>query len=456
MSGLCCVLVAGLRVFVSSTMRDLANERSEVVDRLARSNYEPVNAELIDPTGAGSWDRIQRELSTCDVFVLILGETYGWIPSDGPFAGQNKSVTELEFDEAVRLDLPVLAFFKKLGYSADRSSTDAALRDAFRDHVASWADGVFRREFDLARDLADGVARAVSTLLTERFREQIRDSQRARVGVENRPPNPPEDTSIHVPTALVDAVIAGDVVVFLGAGVSMGAGMPSALAFADRITQRIQEIRPGYETPASGTALNAVAADLEALAGRPELETTVGRMMLPPLVLLPTEAHRLSAQLFSQLITTNFDTLLEEAFKDLAEIAVVDGELVGSLPERAIIKLHGAIRSPGSLVLTDHDLVGLPRARPNLWREVLDLLRRKQILAVGTSLRDPSLVALLDEVGTDLRGWAVMYRSSEAARLRLLRWSLEPIDATADAFLSRLNSEVLARSNRDDGQTLVQ
>ena len=50
-----------LRVFLSSTMEDLENERDMVVAQLEQSNFEPVNAETILPSGATSWERISDE-----------------------------------------------------------------------------------------------------------------------------------------------------------------------------------------------------------------------------------------------------------------------------------------------------------------------------------------------------------------------------------------------------------
>src|SRR5215208_752930 len=64
--------VAGrLRVFVSSTMRDLANERDAVCRKLEAFNLEPVNAEGMLPTGQASWERLRENLVTSDLLVLI-------------------------------------------------------------------------------------------------------------------------------------------------------------------------------------------------------------------------------------------------------------------------------------------------------------------------------------------------------------------------------------------------
>ncbi len=91
---------ARLRIFISSTMEDLANERDLVADRLQSFNFEPVNAEGILPTGAKSWDRICEEIDSCHLFVLLLGERYGWVPTKGPLANEKISVTHGEYRRA--------------------------------------------------------------------------------------------------------------------------------------------------------------------------------------------------------------------------------------------------------------------------------------------------------------------------------------------------------------------
>jgi hypothetical protein len=92
-----------LRVFVSSTMRDLENERIAVVRKLTEFNFTPVNAEAMFPSGADYWTVVSTELESCDVFLLIMGSSYGLVPDSGPMSNLGKSVTELEYDKALKL-----------------------------------------------------------------------------------------------------------------------------------------------------------------------------------------------------------------------------------------------------------------------------------------------------------------------------------------------------------------
>lgn len=237
-----------LRVFISSTMLDVANERADVARKLRHFNFEPVNAEGLMPDGTGSWARIEAEIRTCDIFVLVLGESYGWIPDSGPKSEFGLSVTELEFEEARRQELPILVFIKRL---SDRAPRDDR-RDAFRKRVAAWDGGYFRAEFDLAHDLADSVGQAVVELISNTFRGRALEAHRAErawaLG-ESRL----AASEVALPDELVRAVADGSAVLLLGAGASLQAGMPSAAAFVQAMVDRLRQLDPTYEPLASGT-----------------------------------------------------------------------------------------------------------------------------------------------------------------------------------------------------------
>ncbi len=421
-----------LRVFISSTMRDLANERDAVARRLRAFNFEPVNAEGLLPDGTNSWDRLEPEILSADVFLLLLGSSYGWVPDSGPKAGEGKSVTELEFDVAREAGIPVLVFMQRLPHGV---KTDEH-RDDFRDRVGAWDGGLFRAEFDLASDLAEKVGRALVELVTEGFRRADR-----------RPaPAPSFERTVALPDALIDAVADRSAVLLLGAGASLQAGMPSAAAFVEAMIERIQEIDPGYQRRLSGTAFNAVASDFESLLGSDRLRELARQMVDPPSLGQPTEAHHAAGRLFDVVITTNYDVLLERAVqgRDTAVLAG-EGELAARPGALQLIKLHGTISEPDGMVMTEGELARLEETRPHLWAGLQALLRRRPLLSIGSSLRDPSVLRLLESCRPDLRGWAVLYDVSEVERRRLARWGLTAVPGDANSVLAALEEEVRVR-----------
>jgi glycosyltransferase involved in cell wall biosynthesis len=155
-----------LRVFVSSTMEDLANERDLVCRKLKDFNCEPVNAEALVPTGKSSWESLRDEIRSCDLFLLIVGDRYGSVPD----ASDGRSVTEMEYDEAREAEVPILPFLKRLASEAESSSADRRLASEFRRRVGAWNGGQFRQEFDLAYDLAEMVGASITEHLLEGYR----------------------------------------------------------------------------------------------------------------------------------------------------------------------------------------------------------------------------------------------------------------------------------------------
>ena len=361
-----------LRVFISSTMRDLANERDAVCQRLREFNFEPVNAEGWSPSGASSWETIAETIESCDIVILILGERYGWIPGSGPMSEKGLSVTHLEFREAKRLDITVLPFFKKLSYESDSTSDDAKRRDAFREEVAQWADGAFVGHFDLARDLAQSAANSVVRLLTSDFLKLRVKSRAASVttiisrlhaGVTGHAPRDP----LSLPQELVNAVVRNQAILFAGAGMSLAAGLPSAMAACSHLSQ---VFFPSIED-VSQLSFAQIAAAIESQYSRDALLEELAKLLNPPQGVSPTQAHVLSLELFNQVITTNWDALFEAAAAQLGDQRVIihaNTEL--ALPSRVLVKLHGSMSSPNTVVFTEQEVYVLRIPTPGFGQSV--------------------------------------------------------------------------------------
>jgi hypothetical protein len=92
------------QVFVSSTYKDLREERQEVMQTLLESNCIPTSMELFPAADEDSWTVIKKHISECDYYIVIIGGKYGSVAANGI------SYTEKEYDYAVEAGLPVLAF----------------------------------------------------------------------------------------------------------------------------------------------------------------------------------------------------------------------------------------------------------------------------------------------------------------------------------------------------------
>lgn len=92
------------QVFVSSTLEDLREERSAVMQCLLEMGCIPVGMEYFPSSNMSQMEYIETMMDDCDYYILILAGRYGTVDSDGV------SFTEREYDYAVKKKIPVLSF----------------------------------------------------------------------------------------------------------------------------------------------------------------------------------------------------------------------------------------------------------------------------------------------------------------------------------------------------------
>lgn len=428
-------------------MRDLANERDAVCRQLLDFNLEPINAEVWLPSGSDAWHRIYEEIESSHVFLLILGDRYGSIPEDGPKASSGLSVTHLEFQEARRLGLPILPFLKELDYEAERDTEDARKRDAFRAEVTGWSGGMIVARFRLAHDLERMVAHSVVGLLANDYLKQkisVRASaakhSAARLETRLTGAKPPSRDPVEVPDELADAVANRSALLIAGAGVSLSAGMPSAVALSEHL---LQSFFPGDEAAStSHQSFAEIAGAVSQKHSRARLWHEIDRILTPPQGVEPAPSHLLALSLFDVIVTTNYDNLFERAMATTGDSRVTIYEEINSgIEDRALIKLHGSITHPETLIITEHEVFSLAAGRKQLWAAVRGLMSKMTPVFIGTSLKDPSVIRLIEEAALVKRGWCIIPKIDEIARARLAAWNIQCIEASAEEFLVALSAK---------------
>jgi len=90
------------RVYVSSTIADLTEERRAVLDWLRLARHQAVDSYLPDSDTVR--DSCLADVAGCDLYVLILGHRYGSQPSDDN--PDELSITHLEFRRAGECGIP--------------------------------------------------------------------------------------------------------------------------------------------------------------------------------------------------------------------------------------------------------------------------------------------------------------------------------------------------------------
>lgn len=435
-----------LRIFISSTMDDLENERAVIVRRLESMNFEPVNAEKFLPNGATSWARISEELETCHVMVLLSGVRYGWIPTAGPLANENISVTHGEYRAALDLEIPILPFFKNLPYGTDQSSDDAKRRDAFRKEIERWDAGQFRSMFTNVLDLSDKVGEAVVRMLSDHFqKERIRNRRLQAVA---QPPAPPP-VAVEPPVHLFRSVAEGRALLFVGSGISLRAGMPSASLLTAELVRSIGEKAGGYAPPPVGSGIASVASDFELLLSRDQLVEKLREILDLPGGLAPTDSHFHAVELFPRIVTTNYDRLLETAAeaRGTGHTLIVGPRLPETPPRKFIWKMHGSLDRPDLLVMSESDLARF-EGTAGLEADLAKLCGSGPVLVAGTSLRDPSILRLFRALRPVLDGYWTVLQGDVLGQARARDLRLNPLEGTLESVLEALAP---ARPRRQSG-----
>lgn len=145
-----------IRVFVSSTLRELAEERAAARGAIERLRLAPVMFELgARPHPPRSLYRAYLDQS--DVFVGIYGDSYGWVAPEEEISG---------LEDEYRLapgGMPKLIYIRRSDAREPRLSD---LIDRIRDD-----DTAAYLPFTTAEELAERIADDLATLLAERFEE---------------------------------------------------------------------------------------------------------------------------------------------------------------------------------------------------------------------------------------------------------------------------------------------
>jgi predicted ATPase len=159
-----------LRVFVSSTLQELAEERAAAREAITRLRLTPVMFEQ----GARPHpphDLYQAYLSQSHIFIGIYYQRYGWVAPDMRISG-------LEDEYVSAIDKPKLIYVKAPAPQREPRLADLLLRMQREGHVSY-------KRFSTAAELRELIENDLAVLLTERF-EQPRPADVGERGVGER------------------------------------------------------------------------------------------------------------------------------------------------------------------------------------------------------------------------------------------------------------------------------
>ena len=305
-----------VRVFVSSTLTELAAERRAVRDAVTRLRLVPVMFEL------GARPHPPRTvyrayLAQSQVFVGIYWQSYGWVASGEQTSG-------LEDEYQLSAGMPRLIYVKSA--APDREPRLAQLLARIQDE-----GGVSCRQFSGPAELQQLVENDLAVLLSERF-EMTRPGQAAAGGAPLAGALPVPATPLlgrEQQAAAIEDLVAGQgvrLVTLTGPG---GVGKSRLMVEAAR------RLGPGFADGARFVELAAVsAADLvaPAIAAGLGLSTSAGQLTADLQAYLRPRRLLLALDNFEQVIG---------AAPLLAELLAAAAGLVVLVTSRAVLRLSG-------------------------------------------------------------------------------------------------------------------
>jgi len=144
---------------ISSTVEDLAQERSAVDTAIRDFRFERFRSESMGSLSRSPEQVCDEMAMECDLFILIIGEKYGWI-----IPHLDISVTELEFDVA-RKDNPgkILVYEKSLNSNARELPADRLLKKATDFTTGYFRAAPFENTTELVKRVKDDIAIWISS-----------------------------------------------------------------------------------------------------------------------------------------------------------------------------------------------------------------------------------------------------------------------------------------------------
>lgn len=196
--------------------------------------------------------------------------------------------------------------------------------------------------------------------------------------------------NIDFPKPLLNALRDGELVVFAGAGVSMGepAYLPSFKDLANKIAEGTGK------TLQDGEPIDRFLGRLQ--HDRVKVHTLAEENLSLP-GLQATDLHRNLLRLYStaeqvRVVTTNFDLLFEQSAKDVFTSSQPEVFRAPALPLghqfNGIVHIHGAVSRPDEMIITDADFGRAYLTEGWARRFLVDLFRSFTVLFVGYSHDD--------------------------------------------------------------------
>lgn len=244
------------------------------------------------------------------------------------------------------------------------------------------------------------------------------------------------------PPELITAFESREVILFVGAGLSLGAGLPSWYDLIEKLANRIEAKIPPPEWT-TGELLIDIAQDYVnqrdlinlVLFLQEELSTTGKKL---------SSAHEALPNLpVSLIFTANFDDFLERTYQNVhRQTRIIERDtqipFMRSSPNIVnIVKLYGDLNQPETIVLAREQYEQFFLVRPQMMKLLETVMANSVMLYLGWSHSDPYFNMIFGELlhrfGKFARsGYAVMFDLTDEKRRELERKKIKVIELPSE------------------------
>jgi len=258
-------------------------------------------------------------------------------------------------------------------------------------------------------------------------------------------------TPQELPQNLIDSIANRNAVFFCGAGISRGLGdergFPGGRELARDMAEKLLGRAVRDDESLAQIAQEVIWKDK---GSRNCLNEYLLKVFDDPKI-TPLRAHKALADLECNVITTNYDTLIEQAFRQAKKRCgtVVRENDLTRMQDVNVVKIHGCVTDVDNIVIAEEDYYRWLTSDSEMKTLVRLWFFQRPIVFIGFSLSDPNFRQLHYDLhlrfGDALKvAYAIFKKRSDDYDMRFLeRQNIEIIEQDATAFLEKLVEQVV-------------
>lgn len=239
-----------------------------------------------------------------------------------------------------------------------------------------------------------------------------------------------------------------EVILFIGAGVSIYAGYPSG----EKLKQIIYKQLTPSEKENISEHLNLIELTEQFFRIRNHNRHSLLEILNRTFLKASTQnlkTHHLLKSIphFKTIITTNYDKLLEESYHDRGQLIFSENQIPFIDKSKVqIFKIHGDLSDPKTIIISQSDYNNFFKEnteRNLFWSVIKERLTTKNVLFLGYNLEDPNVSVVFDKITDTFQEnkketYLVAPNLQDHKRTDLIRKGINYIDSDAESLIQEL------------------